>query len=282
MMKRGIAAEYHAYCWSQAGAEPEGYSFEFELEKNVRVRGSGLSTPEARDLKAIEVAEELGIVLTDYLLSVQQRNDECKKCGGGPACPPGDGCFIPNIRTAKVIRPIDINVFDFAVNVSRLNQEGKILLVVFPFLRDMDAFERILNLDEIKVTGTVHQFNMGTPAVERYQFFQESAILLASLQVIRDGFNLSRFDEILFFGVPETNPARKYIEANFIAQNERLRLALEHHTYGVQGPTKLCAGCGRFMPIDENRALLPHSKALSGEPCEGEAYEEVSINGTGN
>jgi hypothetical protein len=35
----------------------------------------------------------------------------------------------------------------------------------------------------------------------------------------------------------------------------------------THGPVKLCMGCGRFMPIDEHRRLLPHTRFFSDKPC---------------
>lgn len=32
-----------------------------------------------------------------------------------------------------------------------------------------------------------------------------------------------------------------------------------------EGPVKLCAGCGRFMAIDEDREFLPHKKSYTSD-----------------
>ncbi len=41
----------------------------------------------------------------------------------------------------------------------------------------------------------------------------------------------------------------------------------------VTGPVKLCKGCGRFMPINKYRQLIPHRKGFLGvEAC----IDEVS------
>ena len=42
--------------------------------------------------------------------------------------------------------------------------------------------------------------------------------------------------------------------------------------YSVEGAVKLCAKCGRFMPIGEDRNLLPHKKFASQDWCVGEIY----------
>jgi len=34
-----------------------------------------------------------------------------------------------------------------------------------------------------------------------------------------------------------------------------------------EGPTSLCPGCGRFMPVDNMRRLLPHKQIDSNGPC---------------
>lgn len=39
-----------------------------------------------------------------------------------------------------------------------------------------------------------------------------------------------------------------------------------------EGPVKLCPVCCRFMPIDNERRLLPHNKFLSQEKC----FDEVN------
>jgi hypothetical protein len=73
MMKRGIQAEYRAYCWC---SNPDGYQFDFVLAPGITVHGEGFATPDERDLKAIEVAKELGIILDPYLLHKDYFVDE--------------------------------------------------------------------------------------------------------------------------------------------------------------------------------------------------------------
>lgn len=40
------------------------------------------------------------------------------------------------------------------------------------------------------------------------------------------------------------------------------------------GPVKLCVGCGRFMPINDKRQMLPHKQFLSNENCMDETLIE--------